>query len=454
MTEALRSIRERSIHGPDRARAGRAVAIEPTGNGKLHARTAADLGVADLEVAVIGAGPHGLAATIHLRRAGVAAHAFGEPMSFWRSMPRGMRLRSNLSATNMVEPDGTFSLYRYMEEIGESFGHPVSLRRFVDYGLWVQRNGVPDLDMRSVAAVHRTRGRFVLELSDGERCTARRVVVACGIAPFQLTPARFAHLPPELASHTGGHADPAKFAGRRVAVVGGGQSAFESAVLMSERDAEVEILVRRAEVVYLRSWSPIHFIGPLRHIVYAPTDVGPLWYSRLVATPRLFKLLPRQAQDRIALRSIRPACSYFVKVRLDGVKIALATEVTRAEASGNGVRLSLSDGTERDVDHLMFGTGYEIDVTRYPFLGDGMLDGLRVVDGYPVLRRGLESSVPGLHFLGAPAARSFGPTMRFVSGSWYGGRELARTLARRRRQPGAPRANGQGVGEAPGTRLP
>jgi hypothetical protein len=43
-----------------------------------------------------------------------------------------------------------------------------------------------------------------------------------------------------------------------------------------------------------------------------------------------------------------------------------------------------------------------------------------------VLRRGLESSVPGLHFVGAPAAWSFGPIMRFVSGGWYTGRALAR----------------------------
>jgi hypothetical protein len=27
--------------------------------------------------------------------------------------------------------------------------------------------------------------------------------------------------------------------------------------------------------------------------------------------------------------------------------------------------------------------------------------------------------VPGLHFLGAPAAYSFGPVMRFVTGTWY-----------------------------------
>ena len=386
----------------------------------------------DLDVAVIGAGPHGLSATVHLRRAGIAAHAFGKPMSFWQSMPKGMSLRSNMSATNMIEPEGPLSLATYMAENGERFGHPVSLRRFVDYGLWVQRNAVPDLDTRRVACVDRAHGAFVLDLEDGERVTARRVVVACGIAPFARIPSGFDDLPTAMVSHTGDHDDPAAFADKRVAVVGAGQSAFESAVLMSERGAEVEVIARAPEIVWLRAWSPIHLMGPLGRIVYAPTDVGPLWYSRLVAAPAVFTRLPRDTQDRIAYRSIRPACSYFVKVRVDGIKLTTATQVTRGEVMEGGLRLSLSDGTTRDVDHLVFGTGYEVDVKRYPFLAEGIRQTLRVVDGYPVLRSGLQTSVDGLHVMGAPAARSFGPTMRFVSGSWYGGQRVAHAIAGQR----------------------
>ena len=86
-----------------------------------------------------------------------------------------------------------------------------------------------------------------------------------------------------------------------------------------------------------------------------------------MATPGLFTRLPRETQDQIAYRSIRPACSYFVKVRIDGIKMTTSTEVIGAETAGDGLRLTLSDGTTRDVDHLMFGTGYKVDVTRYPF---------------------------------------------------------------------------------------
>lgn len=400
--------------------------------GALDGRTTAARAGRDVEVAVIGAGPHGLSAAIHLRRAGIATHVFGHAMSFWARMPKGMRLRSNMSATNMIEPAGPYSLASYMAETGEEFSHPVSLRRFIDYGLWVQRAGVSDLDTRFVTRLARDPGGFSLTLEDGDALKVRRVVVACGIAPFERMPLGFDHLPSALVSHTGHHDDLARFAGMRVAVVGAGQSAFESAVLMNERGADVELVARTSGIVYLRSWSPIHFMGRLGRIVYAPTDVGPLWYSRLVATPALFTRLPRDTQDRIAYRSTRPACSYFVKVRLDGIRLTTGTEVASAEPTSDGLRLGLSDGTTREVDHLMFGTGYTIDIARYPFLGEDILRDLRVVDGYPVLRRGLETSLAGLHVLGAPAARSFGPTMRFVSGSWYAGTRVAQAIARQR----------------------
>ncbi len=394
----------------------------------------------DLEAAVVGAGPHGLSAAVHLRRAGVHAQVFGEPMSFWRAMPEGMKLRSNLRATNMVEPAGPLSLEAYTADTGRQVDRPVPLAEFVDYGLWVQRSVVPDVDDRIVARIDRHRVGFQLELDDGDRVSARRVVVAAGIAPFAHIPSRFRDLPPALLSHSGRHSNLASFAGRRLAIVGGGQSAMECAALARERGADVEVLVRSPGVVYLHARAPIHYMGPVGSIVYAPTDVGPLWYSRLVAVPALFRRLPRKSQTRIAYRSIRPACAHFVRVRLNAVTVTVNTEVESAEPRGDGLQLSLSDGTKRNVDHLMFGTGYRVDVARYTFLSSEILSALRRVDGYPMLRRGLETSVPGLHIVGAPAAWSFGPILRFVSGGWYAGQAVTRAIVKSpsRRASGKP----------------
>jgi FAD-dependent urate hydroxylase len=383
----------------------------------------------DMEVAVIGAGPHGLSSALHLGRAGVQAQVFGDCMAFWRTMPKGMFLRSNWGASNIGEPAGPFTLNSYKDETGAEFASPVPLEDFIAYGRWFQRRAVPDVDPRTVLRVSRDADGFRLMLEDGDTATARRVVVAAGIGPFAARPAGFDALPAELVSHTSEHADMGVFAGRRVGIIGGGQSAMECAALMQEAGAQVSVFIRRPGVVWLKANSPKNVLGPLGPVLYAPTDVGPLWYSRLVATPSVFRRLPRRTQDRIAYRSIRPACSNFVRVRLDDVELIMGREVARVEQAGDGLRIWLDDGAQGELDHLVLGTGYRVDVARYPFLAPGLLEGVRRVDGYPVLGRGLESSVPGLHFVGAPAAWSFGPTMRFVSGSWYCGRAVARVIA-------------------------
>jgi hypothetical protein len=393
----------------------------------------------DLNVAIVGAGPHGLSAAVHLRRAGVEAQVFGDAMSFWRGMPQGMFLRSNWSATNIAEPVGELSLDAYQRETGERFGSPVPLDRFIDYGMWLQRRAVPDLDGRLVSRLDRESGGFSLELAGGERVSARRVIVAAGIAPFVERPAGFDNLRRDRVSHTAEHTDLSRLRGQRVAVIGGGQSALESASLANEAGAEVEVFVRRSNVIWLKAYSPKNRLGPLGPILYAPTDVGPLWYSRLVAVPELFSRLPRRTQSRIAYRSIRPACSNWVRVRLDDVELHMGTAVVGAREDDRGLELTLDTGATRRFDHVLLGTGYRVDVARYPFLTPGIIAALQRVNGYPVLRRGLESvSIPKLHFVGAPAAWSFGPTMRFVSGSWYCGRSVAQHVADRRGVRGAP----------------
>jgi FAD-dependent urate hydroxylase len=149
----------------------------------------------------------------------------------------------------------------------------------------------------------------------------------------------------------------------------------------------------------------------------------------------VFRVLPESLHPTISYRCIRPAGAGWLRPRLVDVPISCGRSVLDARADVDCVKLSLSDGSTREVDRVLLGTGFKIDVRRYPFLTRELMADIRLAGGYPVLGPGLESSVPGLHFAGAPAAYSFGPVMRFVVGSWYAAPAIARRAANRRQPP-------------------
>lgn len=384
----------------------------------------------DTQVAIIGCGPHGLATAAHLRAYGIEPTVFGDPMQFWRDqMPAGMLLRSSRRASYIADPVRRMTLEDWADVSGRERVNPVPIEDFIEYGLWFQREAVPQVDRRYVRSLERAaEGGFALTLEDGDSLTAEKVVVAAGIAFFPRVPAGLDTLPSELASHSSAHKDLGVFRGRRVGVVGGGQSALESAALLAETGADVELLIRGDSIWWLGGPPSGRFHWPT-----APTDIGGRITSWLAASPDIFRRLPRSRQPELAFRCIRPAGAHWLRDRLKEVPMHFERTVETASANGS-VRVGLSDGAERQFDHLLVATGYEIDVRRYPFLGPGLAGELEVEGGYPVLRRGLESSVAGLHFVGAPAAYSFGPVMRFVTGTWYSAPSAAAGVAGRRQR--------------------
>ena len=381
------------------------------------------------DVVVVGAGPYGLSAAAHLRTVqGLELRVFGEPMSFWeRQMPAGMLLRSPWAGSHISDPKGELTLDAYHATSNNHLSAPIPIDRFIGYGHWFQRHAVPDVDRRRVTDIKVESGSFRLALEDGETLKARRVVIATGIASFARRPEPFRELPSSLVSHTSEHRDLSRFAGKQVVVVGGGQSALESAAMMHEAGAHVEVVVRAPLVRWLHQRAWMHR-WPIEPLLHAPPEVGPALVSHLVARPNWFRRLPRRWQDRLTPRSLRPAGARWVKPRLNGVPILTGRSLVSATPTGERIRLKFGDGTERCADHVLLGTGYRVDISRCSFLDRHLLASIRQVDGYPRLDAGFETSLPGLHFLGAPAAWSFGPLMWFVAGTEFAASALAKRV--------------------------
>jgi cation diffusion facilitator CzcD-associated flavoprotein CzcO len=387
------------------------------------------------DVVVIGAGPYGLSVAAHLRTIrGLEVRVFGEAMSFWeRNMPVGMFLRSNWTATQIADPNRFLTLEAYRAATDADFSTPVPLDQFIQYGLWYQRQAVPDLDRRKVTRLEAHPKGFRLILDDGEEIYSRRVIIAGGIGAFAHRPPVFQNLPAYLSSHTSQHRDLSSFSGKRVLVVGGGQSALESGALLHESGVETEIVARSTRIHWLQGWASKtlhHGLGKFTNrLLYAPTDVGPAGISQLMARPDLLRCLPRALQDKLRKRAVRPAGARWLVERLRNVPIRLGKSVVSVTVSGDQAKVRLDDGTEQTVDHILLGTGYRVDVRKYEFLAPGLAQSIDCFNGYPRLGVGLETSMPGLHIVGAPAAWSFGPLMQFVSGARYAAQALMRRLS-------------------------
>jgi cation diffusion facilitator CzcD-associated flavoprotein CzcO len=397
-------------------------------------------------VAIIGAGPYGLSLSAHLSARGVEHRIVGRTMESWdEHMPGGMFLKSEGCASNIDAPQRGWSLARFCERAGVPYADarlPVPIETFRAYGRAFQRELVPHLENDRVTRLARNGDGFTLELDRGTRMVARRVVAAVGITAFAYVPPALRGLPAGAVSHTSEHADFARFRGRRVAVVGAGQSALETAALLREGGAHPELIARAGTL----NWNPDPAVSGYdeaarRWWQLPPTPLGAGWrlWTYWKSMPA-YPALPDRFRVRHVRRTLGPAGAWWLRPRVTGaVPLHLAQHLVEARADDGAVVLRLSEGRETRelrIDHVIAGTGYRVDVGRLGFLAPELAGAVATLDGAPVLSRRFESSVPGLYFAGLAAATTFGPAMRFVCGTSFAGPTVARHLARGATPPG------------------
>lgn len=394
-----------------------------------------------LPVAVIGAGPYGLSTAAHLRARGIATRVFGSPMVSWREhMPAGMILKSTPSASSIDAPQPGHTLLDFCRETGErrfeSDWDTIPVETFSRYGLWFQERLVPELEQVRVVSVDRRAADFELKLDSGEQFAARAVVIATGLSGLE-------QLPPELAaavpdgpsvsgpiSHSSQHRDLSRFAGREVVVIGAGQSALETAVLLADAGAaSVRVVARRKGAVRFGAAPD----GQPR--LKPDTPFGRAWslYAFSYHADG-FRHLPAPARRFLVQRVLGPLGAWWLRERFIGrVHVSEGKRITsaRIEEGRPVLGLAAPDGSgagELAADHVIAATGYRVDLAAMDFLGHGLRTRLAVGAGGPRLGPGYRASVPGLFFTGLPAAASYGPVMRFVCGTEYASPRLARAV--------------------------
>jgi len=374
-------------------------------------------------------------------------------MKNWRSrMPRGMHLKSDGFASSLFDPQRRFTLRKYCADEGIPYadlGLPVALETFSSYGLAFQKQIVPTLDTRLVGKLECTPDGFRLTLGDGEQLDARRVIIATGISHYEYLPAELSRLPRTRCSHSADNHDLSRYQGRKILVLGRGASATDIAALLLDQGASVEIVSREPVIFHVAAGDEPPSIW---HRIRNPNfGLGPNFRSAVYTlVPGLFRFLPLRLRRRVIRRHLGPAGAWFVRDKLVGhVSMRSGYALKSAEVRDDRVHVQFThqDGSTLGVeaDHVIAGTGYQVDLERLPFFDDAVRSRIKLEGTWPALSRHFEASLPGLYFVGLASALTFGPLVRFAIGANYTARSISAHLRRHRSREFVERLSGAKV---------
>src|ERR1700733_1734145 len=406
-----------------------------------------------VDTVIIGAGPYGLSIAAHLAKSTLTFRIFGSPMQSWRShMPKGMLLKSEGFASSLDDPDASFTLRHYCEEMNlpyDDIGTPVPLEVFSAYGLEFQKRLVPTLEQTDITSVSRTSEGFELETADGQTVHAHTVIVATGITHFSYLPPFLVDLPGSHVSHSSQHHDLSTFRGKAVVVLGAGASAVDIAAILHQEGSQVQLVARRQAIAFhTKTKEPRPLLQRLR---VPRSGLGIGWRSRLCTdAPLLFHLMPQEFRFRTVRNLLGPAPGWFVRDKVVGkFPLHLGCEIQSASIEGGKAHLKMveKDGSNSEliVDHVICATGYQVSIARMRFLDEALRRLLHQVEDPPVLSSHFETSVPGLYMVGLVSANSFGPLTRFAYGAKFTAKRISKHVVAKIRASASSRSRGRSV---------
>jgi cation diffusion facilitator CzcD-associated flavoprotein CzcO len=363
------------------------------------------------QLLIIGAGPYGLALAAYAKHHKMDFLLVGRPMEFWhRHMPRGMYLRSGTDWHLDPLAIYTFDVFLAEKKINPEQANPIPVAFFQEYAQWFQEKYDLQAQLALVHALRKIDGGFEAQLESGARVAAVNVVAALGFGFFKNIPGELAKkIPTGRYSHTCDTVDFDFLRGRNCLIIGGRQSAYESAALINENGGgEIHISHRHAAPKFASSdWSWT------RDLVRA-TAQNPGWFRRLSITEQEVIRQRFWAEGRLKLEP-------WLGPRIAKANIHLRPNTTLVdcrELPDGRLQARLDDEAAFNIDHIILATGYRVDMSRVPYLSTGnILPGLNIIDGYPALDESFQANLAGLFFTGLPATRDFGPFFGFVVGS-------------------------------------